>query len=313
MGGQTKTVGILPIGGFPLLSFASVVEPFRFANEISGQRLYELMVIGQGPDAVPSAGPAVIPVDCEMTSELRPDYLFVIAGGRPEEFDDRKTLNWIAQVAKGPTRVAGVSGGPVILANARVLAGHRMTVHWEHAPALLEKYPGLLLEKTLFTMDRKILTCGGGAAALDMTLALIESDHGADLMYRVSDWSLHTEIREASRAQRRKVQKNIGRSTASVLRAISIMENNIAMPVPAAELATEARLSERQLNRLFKQATGETLMEYYRNMRLDTAANLLKGSALSITEIAVATGFSSSSHFSECYRVKFGQPPSSAR
>lgn len=312
-GAPPQTVGILPIEGFPLLSYASVVEPLRFANLLSGQRLYTVITLSPDGSNVASTGPAIASVDHAMADAPALDSLFVIAGGRPEDFDDRKTLSWIAKIARSKTRIGGVSGGPVILAKAGVLAGRRMTVHWEHAPALMESHPDLLLERTLFTIDRNTLTCGGSAAALDMALALIEDDHGIELMQRVRDWSLLTDKREASSAQRRTIQTSVGTGSAAVLRVVAKMEDDISAPKTLEELASHAGFSARQLNRLFKRATGRTVMGYYRKLRLSVAENLLQSSALSITQIAVATGFASSSHFSDAYRAAFGHLPSETR
>lgn len=306
-------VGILPIQGFALLSYASVVEPFRFANMLSGQNLYEISTIGRDTEDVACSGLASAKITSQMNNNMVLDYLFVIAGGRPEEFADTKILSWIARMARKGTRIGGVSGGPVILVKAGITAGHRITVHWEHAAALLESNPDILLERSLFTLDRNILTCGGGAASLDMTLALIEQDQGTELMRIVGDWCLHTDIRDASAAQRKTIPNNVGRSNAMVLKVMELMEENIVTPVSLEKLAELAQLSPRQLNRVFRRATGESVMLHYRNKRLDVASNLLRSSALSISQIAVATGFSTSSHFSKVYRERFGKKPSTLR
>jgi len=310
---KLQSVGILPIAGFPLLSYASVVDPFRFANELNGQPLYDVVTLGRGANHVESSGPAFAKIDRQMSNDMVFDYLFVIAGGRPEAFSDKKTLSWIVRLARKGASIVGVSGGPVILAKAGVVSGYRMTVHWEHAPSLLETHPDLLLERTLFTKDRKRITCGGGAAALDMTLALIKQDHGADFVRRVSDWCLHTDIREASSAQRKAVPISVGTANAAVLRVMAKMEENISTPVSLSELSEVAGLSGRQLNRVFARSTGETVMAHYRNLRLEFASNLLRSSALSITQIALATGFSGSSHFTTAFRAKYSVLPSSLR
>ena len=54
-------------------------------------------------------------------------------------------------------------------------------------------------------------------------------------------------------------------------------------------------------------------MGYYRALRLARAQNLLRNSALSLTEVALATGFASSSHFSRAYTAEFGEAPSRYR
>ena len=65
--------------------------------------------------------------------------------------------------------------------------------------------------------------------------------------------------------------------------------------------------------RLFKSKLGQSVMGYYRELRLDKAQNLMRNSALPLTEIALATGFANSSHFSRSYAARFGAPPSTFR
>ena len=105
----------------------------------------------------------------------------------------------------------------------------------------------------------------------------------------------------------------IGTANAAVLIAVAMMEEHIAVPVSLTRLADAAKVSTRQLNRLFLRTTGRTAMRYYRDRRLDAAANLLRSSVLSVTEIALASGFSSSSHFAAAYRARHGVLPSQAR
>jgi transcriptional regulator GlxA family with amidase domain len=91
------------------------------------------------------------------------------------------------------------------------------------------------------------------------------------------------------------------------------MENHVADPVSLPDLALAAGVSERQLNRLFQQKLGRSTMGYYRDLRLDKARNLLTNSSLPLTEIAYATGFANSSHFSRLFSEYFGGAPSSFR
>ena len=209
--------------------------------------------------------------------------------------------------------IGGVSGGPVILAQSGIMAGRRMTVHWEHASSLAEFAPSLALERDLYVIDRDRLTCAGGTAALDMMHALITMHHGADFATRVSDWFVHTEVRPSGGAQRAGPVERFGTTSLPVIRAIELMENHIADPLVLDQIAGLVGLGARQLNRLFRNKVGYSTMRFYRDLRLEKADNLLSQSTMSITEIALAAGFANSAHFSDSYRHKFGRPPSQRR
>ena len=72
-------------------------------------------------------------------------------------------------------------------------------------------------------------------------------------------------------------------------------------------------ISTRQLERLFGQYLERSPSKYYLEMRLQRARNLLLQSEKSVTEIAVATGFRSTTHFARVYRGLFGVSPGGQR
>jgi transcriptional regulator GlxA family with amidase domain len=187
--------------------------------------------------------------------------------------------------------LGGVSGGPVVLARAGLMGGRRMTVHWEHAPALAEISPALM----------------------DLMHALIARRHGAGFARRVSDWFLHTDIRPSSGPQRAGRVERWGTANRAVLDAIAAMESHVADPLSLDQLATIAGLSPRHLNRLFRAKLGRSTMGLYRELRLETARNLVRNSSLAMTEIALATGFASSAHFSRAHSACYGLAPSALR
>jgi transcriptional regulator GlxA family with amidase domain len=302
-------IGVLPVPGFALLSYASLVEPLRAANLLSKRQLYDVVNFGTAR----SSGGMVAEAHAKIGDTGPLDYLFVVAGGDPMRFENAELTAWLARLARQGVVLGGVSGGPVILARAGLMNGRRMTVHWEHGPALAEHYPRLLVERSLYVFDRDRVTCAGGTAPLDMIHALITQDHGSVFAQLVSDWFLHTEIRPSGGPQRGGLVERLGTTSAPVLAAAEAMESHIADPLELASLARIAGVSVRQLTRLFKAKLGSSPMAFYRDLRLDVAERFMTGSALSLTEIALATGFANSSHFSNAYAMRRGHPPSRLR
>jgi AraC family transcriptional regulator, glycine betaine-responsive activator len=307
---KLRKIGILPIDGFALLSYASCAEPFRAANLLSKQPLYEVVNISTDGLPVQSSGSANITPQAKVGDALSLDWLFIVAGGNPTQFRDNAVLSWLNRLARLGVQLGGVSGGPVILALAGLMKGRRMTVHWEHAAALAEISPGLLLERSLFVIDRDRVTCAGGTAAMDLMHSLISQHHGNRFAHSVSDWFMHTDVRPSAGPQRGGLVERLGVTTAAILDAVKAMESHVADPLTLSHLAESSGVSARQLNRLFTEKLGRSTMGYYRDFRLEKAQNLLRNSPLSLTEIALATGFSSSSHFSRTYSEKYGHPPS---
>lgn len=316
IGSQTDThrrIGVLPLPGFAMMSYAALTEPMRAANLLARRDLYEMVTIGTHDRPIPSSGAGVVVPQVTFGAEGALDTLFVVAGGDPTGYRNRAVMTWLARLARAGVQLGGVSGGPIVLATAGVMSGRRMTVHWEHAAALAEISPHLVLERSLYVIDRDRVTCAGGTAPMDLMHALIAQHHGAHFARLVSDWFMHTEIRPSAGPQRAGLVERVGTTVPAILDAVEAMEANVADPLDLGRLAQVAALSTRQLNRLFREKLGRSAMKYYRELRLEKAQSLLRNSPLSLTEIALATGFASSSHFSRAYTAQFGQPPSSYR
>jgi len=310
---RTFRVGFLLLDGFALMSYSAAVEPLRAANLLAGRALYDLAhACAAGAQAISSSG-AVVPATAEVGRDFDFDLVLVVAGGDPSAFRDAKIFRWLRQLARRGVALGGVSGGPVILASAGLMDGRRMTVHWEHVAALQEISPSLMVQRSLYVIDRDRVTCAGGIAPLDMMHALLTEHHGPGFARQVSDWFMHTDIRPSGGPQRAGLAERYGTTTPAIILAIEAMENHVADPLDLKQLAGLCGLGQRQLNRLFDERLGRSTMAFYRDLRLEKARNLLTQSPLTITEIALATGFASSAHFSKSFRDSFSVPPSALR
>lgn len=309
-----ESVGFVLIPGFALMTYACTVEPLRAANILAGRTLYKWWHAAPGDKpAIASNGAQIIP-DFKFGSDSPvPDLIIVCAGGNPGTFNDKRTFAWLRKLAARGVIMGGVSGGPFILAKAGLLSGRRCTVHWEHAPAIQEAFPDIELTRSLFELDGDRITGAGGVSGLDMMLALITRDHGYELGASVSDWLLHTHVREGTGPQRMDLRFRLGVADERLLVALKAMEGNLESPLPRARLAEVSGLSLRQLERAFRGQLGRGVHEHYLALRLGRARQLLRETSLSVLEIAVATGFASASQFSRAFKQAFDVPPRAAR
>ncbi len=311
-----RSIAIVLIEDFALMSFAAVTEPLRAANLLIGEPVYDVACFAAGratARTVRSSSGASVPAGSLADAAGPFDFVFAVAGGDPVGYRDDLTFQWLRRQARHGRTIGGVSGGPALLANAGVMENRRMTVHWEHAAALAERHPGLLLERTLYVVDRDRITCAGGTAPLDMMHALIAEHHGPQFARRVSDWFMHTEVRPAGGPQRAGLAQRYGTNRSAVLAAIEAMENHIADPLALADLAQLAGVGVRQLNRQFSAGLGRSACAVYRDLRLDKSRELLRQTDLPVLEIAIATGFSGAAHFATAFRKRFGLAPSRYR
>ena len=120
-------------------------------------------------------------------------------------------------------------------------------------------------------------------------------------------------VRSPHDRQRLPLRARLGVQNTKVLSIIELMENNLSEPLSLVEIADDAGLSRRQIERLFRQEMGRSPARYYLEIRLDRARHLLVQSSMPVVEVAVACGFVSASHFSKCYREVYNRSPQQER
>ena len=312
-GERPQKFGHIVLPGFALMSYASVVEPLRAANLLAGTELYRWTSFADGGGRIASSSGALMETVDLPDGRDGLQTVFVIAGGGPSQWRSPRIDGCLRRLARLGVRIGGVSGGSYVLARAGLLDGYRFTVHWEHAAALREAFPALRPEAARFIADRDRLTCGGGIAPLDMMHALIGERFGEAFARQVSDWFLHTHVDRPTDPQRGSVVERYGVHHAGLAAALAVMEANISAPLPRPAVAAYAGMSARHLERLFVRHLSTGFAAQYRRIRLDQARRLLRQSPLSITEVAMATGFSSAAHFSRSYREVIGRSPGAER
>lgn len=296
-----------------MIGYASVIETLRAASQLAGSTLYAWYHVC--PSDLYGVASNGVEIRCSGSIDSLDefDFVFVCASDEAVTFSDPRTLAWLrAQALHGAT-MAGIGGGAFLLARAGLLRGRRTTLHWAYAPAFAEQFPDVDLRRSLYEIDGDRITCGGGVSPLDMMHALIVNRHGIDLAMRVSEWILHTEIRDSQDSQRFSLEMRLGVKHAGLVRVLKAMDAAIEAPLSRPELVRISGVSERQLDRLFLAQLGTSLSTYYVRLRLNRARSLVVQTAMSMTEIAIASGFSSASTFSKSYRSEFNTSPTADR
>jgi transcriptional regulator GlxA family with amidase domain len=298
---------------FSHLAFSCALEPLRIANFVAGKPLYRWTLLSPDSKTATCSNGSVTLVDGGMEPLPRPDRLFVISGLNMQHHVTPEILAFLRRERAAGTPLGAICSGAYVLAKAGFLDGLETAVHWAYHDLFLEEFPEVRLLRNVFVAREKIITASGGTAAADLMLHLIGQQHGADLATDVADQMVYNAVREGSAAQRVSLQSRHGMRNEHLMRAIAIMEESIENPISPSLIAEELGISTRQLERLFGRFLNSTPKHYFMEKRLHRARNLLVQTDQSVTEIAMACGFQSSSHFSKAYRAHFGNAPVTQR
>ena len=297
---------------FSMIALFGALEPLRVANRFAPGSFAWTFTSDTGED-VHASNDIPVSVGKKLADIDRAAMVVVCASYEPEKAPRKPVLKALHRLASRQVVIAGIDTGPFFLAWAGLLDGRKATCHWESLPGFRETFPKVQVVQSLFEFDGDRLTCAGGSSTIDMMLAWIHQRLGRGVATQVADQLLHFRLPPGENTGRLPAASRYGTDDPRLLAAIRLMEEQVEDPVRAPQLAKASGVSLRQLERLFHSATGQRLMGFYLNLRLERAQNLLNYSAMTIQEIAVATGFSSLPEFSRAFRRMHGLAPSQFR
>ncbi|MCF3972217.1 GlxA family transcriptional regulator [Paracoccus salsus] len=302
----------LLVNRFTLTPFAAAIEPLRLANRAADKQLFEWRLVGPTGDVATCSNGTRVLVDSGLDGHLpvgRDDVVIVCGGTQIAREASKPVLTWLRKQARAGAAMGAVCTGAWVLAEAGLLDGRKATIHWENHDGFAEAFPNVDLFRSVFVHDGNRLTAAGGTSSIDLILHMIAETHGDALTAEVADQMLHTTIRTDQDRQRLSIPTRIGVRHPRLAAVIARMEANLEDPISPAQLAADAGMSTRQLERLFRRYLNRSPKRYYMETRLSRARNLLMQTEMSIIEVALASGFSSPSHFSKCYRALYGSTP----
>lgn len=308
-----RSFGFVLVPEFSMMPFTAAIEPLRVANRMYGQEIYRWSTLSKDGAPVRASNGAVVQVDSMLRLIGLADAVVVCAGINAYNHLDPELAAQLRRASRQGALIGSVCSGSIVLADAGLLDGRRCTGHWEDLESLAENYPTLDVTKSIYEFDGNRFTCSGGTAPLDLMLNFIAQDFGRDLAAQVADQMLHHSSRKPAEPQRLDLSERTGVRNPRVLDVISAMEANLESPLPLADLADIAGLSLRQLERLFGAELGMRPGQYYRQLRLNRARHLVLQTGMSMMQVAVATGFSSATHFAKAYGAMHGVAPSKDR
>ena len=302
-------VGFYLARHFSIVPFINAVDPLRMANKISGQELFLWRLISNDGQPVPAINDMTIVADLSISEAGILPNVICCSGFEPIINVRSNLKNWLRRLDRRGTHLGALGAASVFLAEAGLLDGHRATIHWQYRESFHERFPFVHLTQNLYEICPTRFTCAGGTAAMDMMIHLISLHFGHGLASDVSDQFIVGEVRRAGNEQLHFRRTHLGVSNPKLISVIDAMELHIEEPLPIVELARLAGLSQRQLERLFRDQLQQSPISYYVGARLRHARRLLLQSTLPVIDVGLASGFASAEHFSRSYRMKFGHSP----
>ncbi len=217
--------------------------------------------------------------------------------------------HWLIQQHRSGAVLASACVGACLLAQTGLLDGRIVTTHWLLSDYFRQHFPAVILNLDAVVIEEPdLITAGGMMAWLDLGLRIIRRYYGSGLVSQLNHYLVWDGGDREQRYYRRfQPPKQHGDA---VIEKIQIwLEAHFQQSVQLAELATQAAMSERTLQRRFLQATRLTCTQYIQLLRIEKARELLEITRLPIEQIIWQTGYEDRASFNKLFKKQTGLSP----
>jgi transcriptional regulator GlxA family with amidase domain len=218
----------------------------------------------------------------------------LIAGGPGAETGvyDEEFVSWIAEAGSRSRRVASICTGVFLIAAAGLLDGKEAVTHWRFCDQLAKEFPKVKVRpEPIFLRDGSVYTSAGITAGIDLSLALVEEDHGHRVALDVARFLVMFLVRPGGQAQ---FSHMLSRQavTSQPLRELQVwMLENLREDLSVDRLAEKIGMSPRHFTRICLKETKMNPGQFVDRMRVEAAQQLIDSSTMGLKEIADQCGF----------------------
>lgn len=245
-----------------------------------------------------------------------PDFIIVPSlwrNPRPVIRKQGRLIQWLNHCWQRGSTLIGVGTGVCFLAESGLLDNHPATTHWHYGEQFKRDYPRVELKPDFFITQSERIYCAASLNALaDIIVHIIEQTYGRAAAQNVERNFSH-EIRKPYEEQRY-LEGAVDRHADELVAQIQFwLRTNLHSELSLAEVAEQFGLSQRSFTRRFKAAVGVRATQYWQQLRIEAAKDLLASSNLTIQEVAIHVGYQDQGHLTKLFKTHLGLTPKDYR
>lgn len=289
---------------------ATPVDLFDRVRLPDGTAGYDVTVCGTAPEV--RAGPMRIATDHGLDVLQDVDTIVVPGCQDPLAPAPDDLLAALKAAYANGIRISSICTGAFVLAAAGILDGKRATTHWLGASHFRATYPAVDLDPdALYVDEGQILTSAGASAGLDLCLHMVARDYGSAIAAESARLAVAPLHRAGGQAQF--IVRNRQPANTELDHVLAWIETHARQRMTLGDMAEQAAISVRTLNRRFQAETGQTPIQWLTGVRVRHAQELLELTSESIEKIGYQVGFESSANFREQFKRVAGVSPQAYR
>jgi transcriptional regulator GlxA family with amidase domain len=222
-------------------------------------------------------------------------------------------IPWIIGQYRGGAEVASLCLGAFLLASTGLIDGRQCTTHWAAANDFRRMFPQVeLVEDRLVTDEHGIYSSGGAFSYLNLVLYLVEKYAGREIAL-VCAKVFQIDIERVSQSAFVIFNGQKEHGDEPIRKAQSYIEDNYQEKITVEQLADMLALGRRNLERRFKKATSNSVVEYIQRVKIEAAKNSLESSLENVNEVMYQVGYSDPKAFRSTFKRLTGLSPKQYR
>jgi transcriptional regulator GlxA family with amidase domain len=258
---------------------------------------YEIRLANPGLERTLQTNRGVVLADAIPIADIDgPIDTLIVTGGPGAESGnyDPDFIAWIAKAAGHSRRVASICTGAFLLAEAGLLDGKQAVTHWRFCDRLAKEYPNVIVRPDpIYLRDGSIYTSAGITAGIDLSLALVEEDHGHETALQIARFLVMFLVRPGGQAQYSHMLSHQA-ITSQPLRELQVwMLQHLGDNLTVEALAERMGMSGRHFTRVCLRETGMNPGQFVDRMRVEAAQQIIDSSSRGLKEVADSCGFKS--------------------
>jgi transcriptional regulator GlxA family with amidase domain len=278
--------------------------------------VFEVQLVGLSKETPVCSGLFTVHADVVLAQVPKTDLIIIPAIDGEMECaleQNQDFIPWIIRQYQAGAEVASLCLGAFLLASTGLLKGRKCATHWMAANHFRQLFPEVtLVTEKIITDQQGIYSSGGAFSYLNLILYLIEKYTGRDIAV-LSAKVFAIEIERESQLSFTIFNGQKDHNDEPVKEAQTFIETNYQDKITIDQLASMLALGRRNLERRFKKATSNTVVEYIQRVKMEAVKKGLETSRKNINELMYDVGYSDTKAFRTTFKKITGLSPNEYR
>ena len=310
------TIAILALRNAVLASISDSAYVFtkvnEFLKEAGKPAIFKIQLVGFTKEVVLNNGMYIIKTDA-VFDEVNTTNLVIIPSltghASGTTYVNKDCAVWIAERYKNGSEIASLCTGAFLLAYSGILHGKRCTTHWAYANEFRYFYPSVtLVDEKVITDQDGLYSSGGSNAYWNLLLHLVEKFTSREIAIRTAKYFV-IDLDKSNQSAFIIFQGLKDHEDDIVLNAQNFIEENYEEKLTIDQIAEEFHVTRRTLERRFKKATRNTIVEYIQRVKVEATKKQLETGKKTIIDIMYGVGYSDIQAFREVFKKITGMTP----